>query len=244
MKALPRVARFVSSIAILCGLLVISPAWSTPIMIDSFDEGSQSLAVPTGTVTGFASGLSSGNTIGGERDVRLTNTGSIASITIAPNPIGTFSFTSFNSVTDFEVQWDGSDSGSPVLNYNLGGIDFTDTDSGLFLDVTGFSGAGLPASLTFDFYTDANSWSTATVVIGSMGKIHVPLDLFSTGGANPVAWDNVNAIVMSGSVDTTGFNSAAFDLNFVQVPEPETLPLLGAGLLLMWGRLRRRDRLN
>ncbi len=162
-----------------------------------------------------------------------------------------------------QFQWDGMDGNAgygdihlPTTTNTSGGIGF-----GLNLDLSGETGISfslyndLDATLYLTLFTDQDSWSR--FMFGAQGTnafvpYEIALSVFAAcsgpdcvhGSDGPVDLQNVGAIVMDFS-DTDG-SPAGMDIVMTSartsVPEPETIALLSAGILLVTASVvRRRD---
>lgn len=219
MKSKIKLFRTALCISLLLALLIIGVALAAVVIVDTFDDGTQSLIVyATGQTvhTGYATGTM----IGDQRDTRLTyvsGSGDFAIVNINFNNNGKLDFSqtsNFNSKV--WMQWDGNDS-SMALDYSgLSGADKDLTGGGTN---TSFrirvNGNDNPMRITINVYTDASNWSYKTFdtpggVSAQFVDMIIPFATFNPGGTGSATFSNVGAIEMY--ID--GTLTAGSDLNF------------------------------
>jgi len=224
---------------------------ASALVIDDFSTG---LSTPTSTILvtpgGTAFDLSSGPGILGDRELTLTHTstgGTVNAFVIG----GLFGHGNSGSTGTSLLRWDGvggtSAGGSASdttigiggvgsgLDFNLGANLIADGSIHLHIRSVDADLATTPAStVTLTLYTDADRYSTASVVlpIGTYDHIFLLSDLATiiSGSLGGVNLTNVNAIDLY-AVGGVSFDVQIDIIQSTTIPEPASLTLLGAGLM-------------
>jgi uncharacterized repeat protein (TIGR01451 family) len=202
--------------------------------IDTFDGVLQQASDPAaGLVTPTTSALAP-DAVGGERDIALTRTSGVGSISVEVNGVepGVLAFeSSLTGAGTARVQWDGTDADAVMLNpvglQTAGvGLDFTAGGAEGVLVEIGSDQPGNTVIITL--YTDAGNFSSVTVNIPDLSAVAdvtepftVPFTDFTIGAGAGVDFTDVGAI----QADITIGNSSDIILNVVGAIAPGLVEL-------------------
>lgn len=180
--------------------------------------------------------------LGGERDLLLDVMGAAGPVAYSGSVgQGTLAFNSSQPGTAATLQYDGIDTdifGPPaglINNELLGGIDFTASGSGLYLDFLSIDGGQVQ---TTGIQIEAHNGAAVSTFAGAIAdaaapfRYNVPFAAFS----DPAVFSHVTSLTLS--INPAGANDVDFVLDLVGVPEPGTLAFLGLGLALLRWRKR------
>ena len=242
------------------GLVNISVADAEGTMytiIDTFDT-TQQFARANSQNHADSSSVVATEAIGGHRKLAVTldqNTGTVA--LNANDPDSGFAVLDYSSTATAngtrQATWDGGNgAGNTVNPTGLGGIDLTKNgaNTGLAMII----GADNSGMITLRIYTDANNYSTATVVVPNTGgaataNVYVPFSSFAATGGVGATFTNVGAIQLDvaanhtaadGQIDTIGaigptvktlnFENTTADLELTKTVDNQS-PQVGANVV-------------
>ena len=216
------------------------------LLIDDFSD---SLSVGIGGIT-INSGspdpvfdLSTGAGILGDRELVLTRT-SATGIVSAVVEAGLFSHSNGSGTTGTSLlRWDGVGGTSAEVFAGAGvgsgldfglGADLTDGGASLQFLISSVDADLGGSTVTLTLYTDADSYSTATVDLPLGDFLHTfllsDLAAIASGTDGGAIMTNINAIELL----AVGVNRFDVSIDFLEsstIPEPASLTLLGAGLM-------------
>ena len=196
------------------GMINISAADAQGTMytiIDTFDT-TQQFARANSQTKANSSSVVAPEALGGHRKLAVTldqNTGTVA--LNANDPDSGFAVLDYSSTATAngsrKATWDGGNGAGDTVNASgLGGIDLTKAgaNSGLAM-IIGADNTGL---ITLRLYTDANNYSTATVVVPNTGgaatsQVYVPFSSFTTTSGNGATLTNIGAIQLDVAANST-----------------------------------------
>ncbi|MFO0950637.1 MAG: hypothetical protein U0835_05685 [Isosphaeraceae bacterium] len=240
-----------------CALLSPAPG-RADLIIDNFSSGPLSLlnTTPLTTVSGGSSGLGSG-TLGGARSLSITNGANVFSSTLTVTPaLGRLDFASQVAPppngTSFLLKYDGSP--GPLLNpAGLGGLNLL-SQGGIGITLVGNNTSNAVEEVTYTVYSNATSYSTATVAIPSGAANLSQTVLFTsftqgTGAAAAANFADVGALTVAIQYGNRQGSSGSITLvGVASVPEPAPLVLGSLGLcvfvLTAIRRARRSSRVS
>jgi hypothetical protein len=222
------------------------------IIIDNFTTTGMSVANTNPSTSVFQGGAASG-AIGGARVVTVVNGPNVFNSTATVTPaLGRFDFASQvappPNASTFTLKYDGS-IGSALNPTGLGGIDIL-AQGGLGINLVADNTSNNVEPVSFRFYTNATSYSDATVNVPSgaaNSKFFVPFGAFveGAGAAAPANFHSLGALVTTISYGNQQGSAGSIEsISFAQpaVPEPSSLALSGlaSGLVGAGYWLRRR----
>ena len=211
------------------GLPLLAATPANAVIIDTFNEGEQSIVVPDGG-TSLGNNIAAAGIIGGSRTINVTSVvgGSGTSVNVDDSNSNLLSISNnFQTTSIIEVIWDSNGAG-------LGGANLlADGSDALELDIVDIDQGNV--TLTFsvvDTDLDVGTLTLSNLVAGDYAFLFT--DFINATNVNFGSVDSVSLLIESGS-------SSDFALDLVQsregtdipqdeIPAPAAFPLLGAGI--------------